>query len=252
MASAPADQQAIAAEIVTTTENVTTLLGQLQTVDPAVLVQPFSGDAEVAVAHPVGMTDFYAPGAIALLIQHLGITFGALSFVRDRALGLFEMLRVGPVTPAQTLLGKYGAYSVVGAAVAAALSALVVLGLDVPLAGPVTWVVVVLALVLVASLGLGFLVSLVARSDSQAVQFAMLILLASLFFGGFFLSLSQLTYPVEAISLLLPVRYGIAALQDVMLRGDVPAATDIAGLSILAVTGFAGSWYLLRRGLRVR
>ena len=224
------DNQVAAAKMVQTVASVDALLGQLQTVDPAVLVAPFTGEAEVAVAKPVGITDFYAPGAIVLLIQHLGVTFGALSFVRDRGLGLFEMLRVGPVTTAQTLLGKYGAYGIIGAVVAAALTVLVVRGLHVPLAGQVGWVAVVLGLVLVASLGLGFFISLLAKSDSQAVQFAMIVLLASLFFGGFFLSLNQLSFPVELISFVLPVRYGISALQDVMLRGVAPSAADLAGL----------------------
>ena len=37
----------------------------------------------VALAEPVGITDFFTPAAIALLVQHLGVTFGALTFVRD-------------------------------------------------------------------------------------------------------------------------------------------------------------------------
>jgi ABC-2 type transport system permease protein len=250
-AGAGPQSQAAAATAIQTVANVDALLGQLQTVDPAVLVAPFSGEAEVAVAKPVGITDFYAPGAIVLLIQHLGVTFGALSFVRDRALGLFEMLRVGPVTTAQTLLGKYGAYGIIGAVVAAALTFLVVRGLHVPLVGQAGWVAAILGLVLVASLGVGFFISLLAKSDSQAVQFAMIVLLASLFFGGFFLSLDQLTFPVELISFVLPVRYGISALQDVMLRGAPPSTGDLAGLITLAVLGYSSAWYLLRRQLRV-
>ena len=250
-AGAGPDSQAAAAKMLQTVTNVDAMLGQLQAVDPAVLVAPFTGEAEVAVATPVSITDYYAPGAIVLLVQHLGITFGALSFVRDRAVGLFELLRVGPITSAQTLVGKYGAYGIIGAVVAAALSGLVVRGLNVPLAGQVWWVAVVLGLVLLASLGIGFFVSLLAKSDSQAVQFAMIVLLASLFFGGFFLSLNQLTFPVELISFVLPVRYGISALQDVMLRGTTPSAGDIAGLVSIAVLGYAAAWYVLRRQLRV-
>jgi ABC-2 type transport system permease protein len=240
-----------AAQLTSAVDQLDSQLSQLQSVDPAVLVQPFVGKTRVALDEPVGITDFFAPAAIALLVQHLGVTFGALTFVRDRALGLFEVLRVGPVTAIQSLLGKYVAYTMIGAVVAAALAALVVLGLDVPLVGTVGWVAGVLALVLVASLGIGFVASLVAGSDSQAVQFAMIVLLASLFFGGFFLDLERLTYPVEAISLVLPVRYGISALQDVMLRGVAPSTFDLVGLVTLTVVSFGLSWLLLRRRLRV-
>jgi ABC-2 type transport system permease protein len=246
-----AQRRAAAAQLSAAVTDLDAKLGRVQAVDPAVLVQPFTGKTEVAVPASVGITDFYAPAAIVLLVQHLGITFGALTYVRDRELAVFEMLRVGPVTAFRNLLGKLIAYSVIGAAIAALLTALVVEGLDVPLVGQTSWVAIVLGLVLVASLGLGFLASLMATTDTQAVQFAMIFLLASLFFGGFFLDLERLTYPVEAVSLVLPVRYGIAALQDVMLRGQVPRTFDLAGLAALAAVGFIGSWTLLRRILRV-
>ena len=54
------------------------------------------------------------------------------------------------------------------------------------------------------------------------------------FFGGFFLSLDQLSFPVALISFVLPVQYGISALQDVMLRGVAPSAADLAGLAVAA------------------
>ena len=178
--------------------SVDAMLGQLQAVDPAVLVAPFTGEAEVAVAKPVGITDYYAPGAIVLLIQHLGVTFGALSFVRDRA--------ARPLRDAPRRAGHHGPDAASGSTAPTGSSApwsprrsagSSCAGLNVPLAGQVWWVAVVLGLVLLASLGIGFFISLLAKSDSQAVQFAMIVLLASLFFGGFFLSLNQLTFPVE-------------------------------------------------------
>ena len=51
----------------------------------------------------------------------------------------------------------------------------------------------------------------------------MLALLAGLFFSGFILPIEGLSYPIKAISWLLPVTYGIAGLQDIMLRGQQPA-----------------------------
>ena len=71
----------------------------------------------------------------------------------------------------------------------------------------------------------------------------MIVLLASLFFGGFFLSLDQLTYPGRGdLARCCPVRYGIRALQDVMLRGIAPSTFDLTGLVTLTVVGFGLSW----------
>ena len=105
-------------------------------------------------------------------------------------------------------------------------------------------------LVLLASLALGTLISLISRSETQAVQWAMLTLLAGLFFSGFVLSLDGMTYPVKAISWLLPVTYGIRILQDVMLRGVDPERNDLLGLGVLVVAYGGVALLLLRRQLR--
>jgi ABC-2 type transport system permease protein len=103
--------------------------------------------------------------------------------------------------------------------VAALLVTLVVQLLGVPLHGDPAAVAVVLGLVLVASVGLGFLISLMSPTDAQAVQYSMIVLLASLFFSGFFLAVERLAYPARIISWLLPATFGISLLRDVMLRG---------------------------------
>ena len=163
------------------------LAEQLLAVDAEVLVQPFAGEVESIVPGQRTFTDYYAPAAIVLLLQQFGVAFAALSFVRERQLGAAELFRVAPVEPRQVVVGKYVGHLVIGGLVSAALVALVRWVLDVPLLGSAGDLAVSLALVVLASVGLGFLVSLTSRTDMQAVLSTMLILLATLFFSGFFL-----------------------------------------------------------------
>ena len=180
------------------------------------------------------------------------LTFAALTLVKDRSAGLFEIYRVGPVGPGRILLGKFLAYLLVGGVAGAALTTAVTLGLDVPLRGDVAWIVVGVGGLLASSIAAGLMVSLIARTDSQAVQYAMLTLLAGLFFGGFLLDLDAFRYPVKLLSWCLPVTYGVRILRDVMLRGDDPAEVDLIGLAgATAVYGLA-AWWMLARRLRVR
>ncbi len=97
------------------------------------------------------------------------------------------------------------------------------LSLGVPILGD--WVLLFFTIVLVifSSVSLGLLISTVSRSESQAVQISMLVLLASVFFSGFFLRLEALWWPVRAVSYALPVTYGISGLQVIMLRGGIPS-----------------------------
>jgi ABC-2 type transport system permease protein len=222
------------------------------TIDPSVVVRPFNGETANLQRESVDVNDFFAPAAVALLLQHMVLTFAAMSLVSDRALGLYEVYRVGPVDAGRVLAGKYLAFVLVGSAVGAALLAAIVHVLDVPMRGSVVWMAVGVAGLLVASVGLGMTLSLLATTGVQAVQFAMLALLAGLFFGGFFLDLDAFSYPVKLLSWVLPVSYGTRLLRDVMLRGTEPSVYDLIGLAATTVVFGVAASLLLGRQLRTR
>jgi ABC-2 type transport system permease protein len=233
------------ATIQTLLDTVGTDFDRLTSVDPEVLVRPFESDVDSAVPGSRTITDFYAPAAVILLLQQFGVAFGALTFVRERQLGIEEVLRAAPVRAPETLIGKYLGYLLLGGGVATVLTAMVVAALDVPMAGSWSDVAIALALTLFAAVGLGFVISLLATGDTQAVQFTMITLLASLFFSGFFLSVGQLAGPARVISWLLPATYGMELLRDVMLRGrslDLTVAAGLAGYGVAAfVFALAGT-----------
>jgi ABC-2 type transport system permease protein len=224
-------------------------LGDSIVLDPEVLIRPFDSTVENVIPGVITPTDYFTPASIALLLQHLALTFAALSLVRDRRTGLFELMRVGPLSSIEIVLGKIFAYLLVGCVVGAALVAAAVYGLDVSLNGSVGWLAVVCVALLLASLSLGMLLASAARSESQAVQFAMLALLGGLFFSGFILPVDGLSYPVRIVSWLLPVTYGIDAMQDIMLRGVEPSAPTLAGLGALVAVYGALAVLALRRRL---
>src|SRR5665648_719569 len=104
---------------------------------------------------------------------------------------------------------------------------------------------------LFTSLGIGFVISIVSQTDSQAVQYSMIILLASVFFSGFILSLDMLWEPVKVISWLLPTTYGTLMLRDIALRGYEPNWAMLGGLIVFGVVMMFVSWRLMRRLITV-
>ena len=101
-----------------------------------------------------------------------------------------------------------------------------------------------------ASLGFGLLISLVADSERQAVQLSMLILLASVFFSGFVLPVSDFAEWMQYIAYALPVTHGIATLQDLMLRGSVTTPWMLFALLGIGVVLYVGALLRLRRVIR--
>ena len=222
-------------------------LSVFTSMEPEVVVSPFVSTIDNVQGIKVDFSHYYVPGVVALLVQHLALTFAALSLVRERTLGSVELFRVSPLTAGQALIGKYLAYLLLGGLVAVALTAGAIAGFGFQIAGPQIWYGLTVFLVLMASLGAGFVISAVARTESEAVQYAMIALLVSIFFSGFFISIDRLIEPVRVISFLLPATYGIAALQEIAFLGQAPDPWLVGGAALLALVLLLSAWALMRK-----
>ena len=180
----------------------------------------------------------------------MAVTLAALSFVRERLSGTMELFRVSPVNSLELLLGKYVGFGIISAVIAAIVTALSIGVLGVPLLGDPLMIVAILGLIVFASLGLGLLISVIADSERQAVQLALLLLLASVFFSGFVLPVQEFRLPVQIAAYALPVTHGIRLLQDLMLRGGTFAGWQMLVLAAVGLALLVITTLLLRRALR--
>jgi ABC-2 type transport system permease protein len=193
---------------------------------------------------------YYGPAALALVLQHLAVTLIALSIVRERSGGALDRFRSSPLRATELVIGKVAAFGLLGGAIAALSIWLLVNVLGVPMVGAPGSVAGVVMLLLVASLGLGLLISVVSDSERQAVQLSLLTLLASMFFSGFVLRTEEFAVPVQIMSYALPVTHGISLLQDQMLTGAFATPWQLVALGVIGAILLATSWLLLRRELR--
>jgi ABC-2 type transport system permease protein len=219
-------------------------------IPPEVIARPTTAETDNVAPTDPAVLNFFGPAVFALVIQHLAITLTALSMVRERLSGQMDRFRVAPVSSMELLVGKYVAYAVLSGVVTAIVGALLVGVLGVPLLGGWPMFAGIVLLLTFASLGVGLLISLIADSERQAVQLSMLILLASVFFSGFVLPVTDFAEWTQYIAYLLPVTHGIATLQELMLRGVVTAQWSLGALALIGVVLYVGSLIRLRRVLR--
>ena len=221
---------------------------QVTRVPPDVLAAPFSVQATNTVPAEPTAIGFFTPAVVVLLLQHIAVSLASLSMVRDRLLGAMEIYRVAPVRPQEIILGKIAQLRAAAGLVGAALVFLVNRLLGVPILGGPWWAAVTLGLLLFSSLGLGFFIAGLAETETQAVQLAMLVLLASIFFGGFFLAAGDALGADRAIGYLLPVTFGSLDLREVMLRAVQPELLTLVALGGLGVACYVvGAWQFSRR-----
>lgn len=234
-------------EVVAELTRMQGLLDTLGTLDSQVVSQPFEGRLTNLSGVSLGPIDFFVPGTISLLLQHIALTLAALSIVRERRGGSIELFRAAPLSPFETLLGKSISFFFMSAILAAALTALIVTVLKTPMEGSWIAYAVTVMLLIFQSLGLGFLISSVSETDTQAVQYSMIVLLASIFFTGFFIALHRLAAPVYVVTLLLPASWGTALLQSVMLRGESINIFELIIPFFLGVLFYFLAWWRVRR-----
>jgi ABC-2 type transport system permease protein len=220
---------------------------QFQRVDPNVLVSPFRSETRSIAPLQPEAPDFFAPAVIALLLQHLAVTFAALSIVGERTVGTMELFRVSPLSALEALFGKYISYLIFGAIIAFALTLLLVYVLQMPMLGDWVNYALVVAVLTFTSLSIGFLISIFSQNESQAVQYTMIVLLASVFFSGFLMDLNMIWEPVQVVSWSLPTTYGIVLLRDIMLRGIQPDLFLLLSLLAIGIGLFFLSALALRR-----
>jgi ABC-2 type transport system permease protein len=229
---------------------VTGHVTEVSNIPPEVVAAPTTVEVSNIAPSQPSVVGFAAPAALALMLQHMAVTLTALSFVRERLSGAMEMFRVSPVNSFELVLGKYLGLGIVSAVIATISAVLLVTVLGVPLLGSPWAVAGVITLLVLASLGLGLIISVISDSERQAVQLALLLLLASVFFSGFVLPVNEFHEGVQYLAYTLPVTHGIRLLQDFMLRGDTTAWWQLGVLAGLALIFLLLTVVLLRRQMR--
>jgi len=219
-------------------------------IPPEVIAAPTRANPQNLAPISPNVVAFFAPAVLALVLQHMGVTLTALSLVRERLSGAMDIFRVAPVRALEILIGKYLAYAFFNLSIAAMICFLLVGVLHVPMLSTPGDVALVVALLSFASLGLGLLISTLVDSERAAVQFSMLVLLASVFFSGFVLPLDQFVAPLRIAAYSLPVTHGIQLLQDYMLRGSTNEIWELYALLGIGAVLFVVTSITVRRNLR--
>ena len=183
------------------------------------------------------------PAIIGLILTFIGTIITSIGMVREREAGTFEQLAVMPLKASSVILGKITPYFLL-AALDMLLIALIGIWLfGVPFRGNVGIFALGAALFLFAVLGIGVLISTVAKTSGQAIQMAMMTLLPQILLSGMIFPLDAMAAGVRWIGYLLPLTYFTMISQGVMLRGSGWEALwlPILVLAVMAVVLFAAA-----------
>lgn len=180
---------------------------------------------------------FFVPGLVGIILQLVTLFLTSFAIVRERELGTLEQLFVTPVSRSGLLLGKLIPYAAVGFVETLIMLTVMIYLFGVPIRGSVGLLLSLSMLFMVCSLGLGLLVSTIAKSQVEAVQFAFVVMLPSVLLSGFVFPRSQMPLPIYLVTFAIPATYFIEILRGIVLRGAglLDLLPMVAGLVICAI-----------------
>jgi ABC-2 type transport system permease protein len=164
---------------------------------------------------------FIVPGMAAYLMAIVAVLLTALTIAGEWERGSMEQLFASPVGRLEIVLGKLLPYLGLGL-----LQLLLVLAVgagvfDVPVRGSTGLVVLAGLLFLAGMLGQGLFISVVARTQMVATQAGTLSsLLPSMLLSGMLVPIENMPLPLRLLSRVIPARYLVDALRQVLLKGN--------------------------------
>lgn len=179
------------------------------------------------------------PGAIALVMTIVGTLLTSLVIAREWERGTMEAIMATPVSSGELLLGKFIPYFLLGLVSMTICLLLAMLMFHLPLRGSLVALYALSCAFLLPSMGIGLLISAVAKNQFIASQVGIIVgFLPTFLLSGFVFEINSMPLAIRMITTIVPARYMIPSLQSVFLAGDLwrmflPAMGVLVGMGAL-------------------
>ncbi len=196
--------------------------------------------------------NFLVPGLVVVIMTLIGALLTAMVMAREWDRGTMEALMVTPVATTELLLGKLIPYFALGTGGMLLSVAMAIWLFGVPLRGSFWLLWLTSSLFLLVALGMGLLISGVARNQFIAGQVAIIVtFLPAFLLSGFIFDIGSMPAVVQVITHVVPARYFVSIAQTLFLAGNLWTVIlpNVAALLAMAVLFLGLTWRNTRKRL---
>jgi len=188
-------------------------------------IQPMTVQSRVWFNEDLESRNFIIPGVVAVIMALVGAQLTSLTISREWERGTMELLISTPVKPSEVMIGKLAPYLALGWIDAAFCLIIAALWFGVPFRGTIFTLFITTTLFLIVVLGIGYLLSVLIRSQIGASQIAMLLtMLPTTMLSGYVFPIDQMPAVIQDITYLIYSRYYVTIMKAIFLKGaDIPA-----------------------------
>lgn len=170
--------------------------------------------------NPEGFTRYnIVPGLIGIVLIFTGVMMTALAITRERERGTMENLLSMPVKPIEIMIGKIMPFVFIGLFQVGMVLLIAHFLFSIPILGSLWLLFVCSLLFIVCNLAVGFLISTVAKNQTQALQMSVFVLMPSIIMTGFMFPFLGMPAWAQAVGKCIPLTYFVRIARGIMLKG---------------------------------
>ncbi|MCC6477293.1 ABC transporter permease [bacterium] len=184
---------------------------------------------------------YMVPAILVMLITLVSVMITGAAIVREKEVGTLEQILVTPLTSRQIIAGMTIPYAILSAMVFTVGVLIAVLVFRVPLLGSIPLLYICAGIYMLTTMGGGLLVSTTSSTQQQALFTTWFFMIFFIMTSGFFYPVDNMPEFVRAISVINPMRYLMAIIRGIFLRGSTLADVwpNLWPLIVMGVTVFS-------------
>lgn len=184
-------------------------------------ITPMTVQSRVWFNEDLDSRNFIIPGVVAIIMALVGAQLTSLTISREWERGTMELLISTPVRASEVMIGKLTPYVALGWIDAGFCLAIAALWFGVPFRGTFLTLFVTTTCFLLVVLGIGYLMSVLIRSQLGASQIALLVtMLPTQLLSGFVFPIDQMPALIQKFTYLVYSRYYVTIVKAIFLKGS--------------------------------
>ena len=203
-------------------------------VNTVIAQEPFIMDTDILFNPDEKETWFFLPGVIGVLIMQIALILTGISVVREREKRTLEQLLVTPISKIQFVVGKLIPYIIIALLDFYFILAAGWILFDLPQPSSQLLLFMLALLFISVMIALGLLISLVAKTQQQAMFIAIFIIVPSMLLSGFIFPLEAIPDSVRPLSYIIPFTYFVEIVRGLLIKKTLFIDLANAYLALLA------------------
>lgn len=179
---------------------------------------------------------YIVPGIIGVILSMTMVIIASIAVVRERERGTLEQLIVTPISKTGLMMGKVVPFLLIGYVQITVILLVGRILFHVPIVGSVGQLYLIALPFIVASLGVGLLISAAVKSQAQAMQLGFFYILPNILLSGFMFPREAMPGPAQWVGAALPLTYFLRVMRGILLKG---AGLDDLWRESVVLVGFS-------------